>query len=186
MRLRFASVLLLAGCCQAERATDLEAVVTTDLGEFRFEFAPAKAPKHVAQFLELARQGFYDGSAFHRAVVGGLIQGGDPGLKDPKTPRELWGKGGRDVKMASEPSDLKHVRGTVSAVRVYDPNTDGTQFFICLSAMPALDPLYTPFGRVVEGLDIVEKISQVPVDEHNQTDKPVRILSVTIEQKKTR
>jgi peptidyl-prolyl cis-trans isomerase B (cyclophilin B) len=88
--------------------------------------------------------------------------------------------------MASEPSDLRHVRGIVSTVRTYDPNTDGTQFFICLSDMPALDALYTPFGRVVEGLDVVEKISKVPVDEHNQTDKPVRILSVTIEKTKTR
>jgi peptidyl-prolyl cis-trans isomerase B (cyclophilin B) len=181
--------LIASAWAQAATATataEFQAVVTTDMGTIRIELAADKAPNHVEKFIERAKAGYYDGSAFHRAVVGGLIQGGDPGLKDPKTPHELWGKGGRDVKMASEPSDLKHVRGTVSAVRVYDPNTDGTQFFICLSAMPALDQLYTPFGRVVEGLDIVEKISQVPVDEHNLADKPVRILSVTIEQKKTR
>jgi len=88
-------------------ANDLEAVVTTELGTFRFAFAPEKAPKHVEHFLTLARQGFYDGSAFHRVVSYGIIQGGDQLLKDAKTPRKLWGSGGLN-QLAGEFSYLKH------------------------------------------------------------------------------
>src|ERR1700744_1275570 len=88
---------------------DLEAVVTTDLGPFRFEFAPDKAPKHVEQFIRLARDGYYDGSAFHRVVMNGIIQGGDPLLKNPGTPRNLWGTGGLNM-LPAELSDMKHER----------------------------------------------------------------------------
>src|SRR5689334_16281654 len=77
----------------AEEAAQLEAVITTDLGVIRFEFFPDKAPKHVQQFIKLARSGFYDGSAFHRVIPRGIIQGGDPLLKDAKTPRNRWGTG---------------------------------------------------------------------------------------------
>src|ERR1051326_6776317 len=115
-----------------EPVNDLEAVVTTSLGTFRFELFPDKAPKHVEQFLRLARQGYYDGSAFHRAVLNGMIQGGDPLLKDVKTPRNLWGTGGLHM-LAGEMSDLKHERGVVSTVRIPDkPNSDGAQFFVCV------------------------------------------------------
>src|SRR5258706_16384929 len=75
-------------------STELEAVVTTDLGTFRFEFSSDKAPKHVEQFIARTRQGFYDGGAFHRVVANGIIQGGDPLLKNSKTPKALWGTGG--------------------------------------------------------------------------------------------
>lgn len=163
---------------------DLEAVVTTDLGTFRFEFAPDKAPKHVEQFVKLAREGYYDGSAFFRVVAGGIIQGGDPLLKNPKTPKNLWGTGGLNL-LPSEFSDLKHERGTVSTVRIPNkPDSDGSQFFVCVGPQPALDGQYSVFGRVVEGMDVVEKISQVPAGENGFTDKPVRIVKVTIEKKK--
>src|SRR5271166_4390847 len=101
----------------AQSPAELEAVVTTDHGSFRFEFAPDKAPKHVEQFIRLARQGYYDGSAFHRVVTNGIVQGGDPLLKNPKTPRNLWGSGGLNL-LAGEFSDLKHERGVVSTVRI--------------------------------------------------------------------
>src|SRR5947209_16996684 len=116
--MRFCLTLLLSSVALfAQSAADLEAVVTTDAGTFRFEFAPDKAPKHVEQFLKLARQGYYDGSAFHRVVANGIIQGGDPLLKDPKTARNLWGSGGLNL-MAAETSDLKHERGVVSTVHI--------------------------------------------------------------------
>jgi cyclophilin family peptidyl-prolyl cis-trans isomerase len=160
-------------------------VVATDLGAFRFEFAPDKAPKHVAQFIELARQGFYDGSAFHRVVAYGMIQGGDPLLKDPKTDRKLWGSGGLN-RLPSEFSDFKHERGVVSTVSIPNKaNSDGAQFFICVAPQPPLDGKYSAFGRVTEGMDVVEKISQSPNAEDGMVAKPVRIVKVTIEKKKT-
>jgi cyclophilin family peptidyl-prolyl cis-trans isomerase len=175
---------LVAGCQPSAPPADLEAVVATDLGTFRFEFAPDKAPKHVQQFLTLARQGYYDGSAFFRVVANGIIQGGDPLLKNPKTARNLWGSGGLNL-LAGETSDLKHERGVVSTVRIPDkPNSDSAQFFICLFPQPALDGQYSAFGRVTEGIDVVERISQVPTGSDGMTEKPVRILKVTIEKKK--
>ncbi len=175
---------VLAFAQQSPSPGQLEAVVTTDLGAFRFEFAADQAPKHVAQFLTLARQGYYDGSAFFRVVANGIIQGGDPLLKDPKTPRNLWGSGGLNL-LPREPSSLKHERGVVSTIRIPDkPDSDGAQFFVTLFPQPALDGQYTAFGRVTEGLDVVERISKTPIDSAGLTVTPVRILKVTIEKKK--
>jgi len=161
---------------------NLQAVVVTEFGTIRFELASDKAPKHVAAFVARAKEGYYNGSAFYR-VNSGLIQGGDPGLKDPATPREQWGKGGRDIKLADELNTLKHMRGVVSTVKQYDPNTDGPQFFVCLTDLPALDRTFTAFGTVLEGMDVADKISKVPVDETNFAKDPIRIISVTIEEK---
>src|ERR1700729_1356936 len=109
-------LFLLPAAAFSQPPAELEAVVTTDLGTFRFEFAPDKAPKHVEQFIRLAREGYYDGSAFHRVVLNGIIQGGDPLLKNPSTPRNLWGTGGLNM-LASEFNDMQHLRGVVSTVR---------------------------------------------------------------------
>ena len=168
----------------AEEAAQLEAVVTTDAGVIRFEFIPNKAPKHSQQFIKLARAGFYDGSAFHRVIPRGIIQGGDPQLKDPKTPRERWGAGALN-QIGDEFSDVKHIRGTVSTVRVPgQPNSGGAQFFICASAQPQLDGQFSAFGEVTEGLDIVERISLAPTDNNGLTVAPIKIASVRIEPKK--
>lgn len=185
MRTCWLAALLLCPCAWSQpSASDLEAMVSTEMGTFRFEFAPDKAPKHVEQFLKLAREGYYDGGAFHRMVANGIIQGGDPLLEDPKTPRNLWGTGGLNL-LASEFSDMKHERGVVSTVRIPNkPNSDGAQFFVCVSPQPVLDGQYSAFGRVTEGMDVVEKISQVPVGPDGAAVKPVRILKVTIEKKK--
>jgi cyclophilin family peptidyl-prolyl cis-trans isomerase len=173
-----------AAAAFGQSPSDLEAVVSTELGSFRFEFAPDKAPKHVEEFLKLARQGYYDGGAFHRVVANGMIQGGDPLLKDPKTPRNLWGSGGLNL-MGPELSDLKHERGVVSTVHIPNkPNSDGAQFFVCVSPQPVLDGQFSAFGRVTEGMAVVERISQVPIDQSGIVEKPVRILKVTIEKKK--
>ncbi len=186
--MRFAILILLAAIFAAEApAQDVlqnEAIVTTDVGVFRFEFAPDKAPRHVEQFVKLARQGYYDGSAFHRVVANGIIQGGDPLLKNPKTPRNLWGTGGLSL-LANEFSDMKHERGVVSSVSIPGKaNSEGSQFFVCVNAQPSLDGHFSTFGRVTEGMDVVERISQVPVGADGFVEKPVRILKVTIEKKK--
>ena len=168
----------------AQAPSDLEAVVTTSLGTFRFEFAADKAPVHVQEFIKRARSGYYDGSAFHRVVANGIIQGGDPLLKNPKTPKNLWGTGGLSL-LKNEFSDLKHERGIVSTVRIPGKdNTDGSQFFVCVFPQPPLDGQFSAFGRVNEGMDVVEKISRVPAGENGFTYEPVRIVSVTIEKKK--
>ena len=183
VRTVFLSLLLAAGAA-AQSPADLEAVVTTGLGTFRFEFAPEAAPKHVEHFIQLARQGYYDGSAFHRVVAWGIIQGGDPLLKDPKTPRNLWGTGGLN-QLAPEFSALKHERGVVSTVSIPGkPDSDGAQFFVCVAPQPALDGKFSAFGRVTEGMDVVEKISQTPVDSAGLAVTPVRLLKITIEKKK--
>ncbi len=175
---------LFAWCQPSPPPDDLEAVVTSDLGAFRFEFAADKAPKHVAQFLTLARQGYFDGSAFFRVVANGVIQGGDPLLKNPSTARALWGTGGLNL-LKAEFSDMKHERGVVSTVRVpAKPDSGGSQFFVCVSPQPQLDGQYSAFGRVTEGMDVVEKISQAPVDANGMTVTPVRLVKVTIEKKK--
>jgi cyclophilin family peptidyl-prolyl cis-trans isomerase len=178
-------LVALAPLALAQNAADLEAVVTTDLGSFRIQFFPEAAPKHVAQFFSYSQKGFYDGTAFFRAVANGVIQGGDPLLKNPATPRARWGTGGFNT-LPSEPSNLKHVRGTVSAVHLQNKaDSDGSQFFVCVSPQPALDGKYTVFGEVTEGMDVVEQISRVPVDENGLTQTPVRILKVSTEPKKT-
>jgi cyclophilin family peptidyl-prolyl cis-trans isomerase len=168
----------------AEPAPDsLEAEVTTDAGTFRFEFLGDKAPKHVANFIALARHGYYNGSAFHRAIPGGLIQGGDPLLKIATTPRNRWGAG-MGVPIASEATNATHEAGIVSAVAV--PNKagfDGVQFFVCVTPQYYLDGKYTPFGRVTEGMSVVKRISEMPPDDEGLLEKPVRIIKITIEPK---
>jgi cyclophilin family peptidyl-prolyl cis-trans isomerase len=187
MRIRRILPLLLplvAWCQPSPPPEDLEAVVTTGLGTFRFEFAADKAPKHVAQFLALARQGYYDGSAFFRVVANAIIQGGDPLLKDPKTARNLWGTGGLDL-LPSEISSLKNERGAVSAARIPNkPDSDGAQFFVCLYPQPSLDGQYTVFGHITEGIEVAQKISLAASAADGLTETPVRILKVAIEKKK--
>ncbi len=169
-----------------EEAANLEAVVTTELGTFRFEFYPDKAPKHVVNFIKLARQGYFDGSAFHRVIERAFIQGGDPLLKNPATPKDRWGTGGLNM-VPDEITDLKHVRGTVSAARIPGKaNSGGAQFFVTLYPINQFDGQYSSFGMVNEGLDVVEKISLVEADQTTHlTNTPVKILSVKIEPKKT-
>ncbi|HKG20337.1 MAG TPA: peptidylprolyl isomerase [Blastocatellia bacterium] len=168
-----------------EEAERLEAVITTDLGVIRFEFLPGKAPAHVEQFINTARAGEYDGSAFHRVIKRGIIQGGDPLLRSASTARDRWGTGGLN-KIADEFSDVKHLRGTVSTVRLPGrANSGGVQFFICASAQPSLDGQYSAFGQVTEGIEVVDKISLVPADAKQVAVEPVRIVSVRIEPKKT-
>ena len=178
-----------AGAAQKTAASEedssrLEAVITTELGAIRLEFFADKAPKHVQQFIKLARQGFYDGSAFHRVILKAIIQGGDPLLKNESTPRERWGTGGLN-QIPDEPSDLKHLRGTVSTVAIPGkPNSGGAQFFICASAQQQLDGLFSVFGQVTEGIDVVDKISAAATDEKQLTLTPVRIVSIRIEPKR--
>ncbi|GAB4367253.1 MAG: hypothetical protein OHK0021_10610 [Bryobacter sp.] len=170
------------GWAQDPKAT--EAVFETEMGRFRMEFLPEVAPKHVEFFLNKVKGGYYDGSAFHRVFARGLVQGGDPLLKDPKTKRELWGTGGLKL-LKSEFSDVKHERGIVSTVSIPGvADSEGAQFFVCLSPQTALDGKYSVFARVTEGIEVVEKISEVPAGEGGVVEKPVRIVKAYLDKKK--
>jgi cyclophilin family peptidyl-prolyl cis-trans isomerase len=144
------------------------AVVETGYGKFKIRFYDDIAPKHVAHFKELARQGFYDGLGFHRVIADGIIQGGDPTTRGNN--RELWGMGEPGQKtVEAEFGTRPFVRGTVGAARKgNDINSATSQFFICLDARPEWNGKYTVFGEVYSGLGTVQAISKAPTDESGQ------------------
>jgi len=144
-------------------APGTEAVVETAKGQFTIRLLPEVAPKHVALFAKTARAGAYDGTTFHRVIMGGIIQGGDPLTKDPAK-ASLYGTGGLGL-LSAEFSDRPFVRGTVAAVRKpSSPDSGGRQFFVCLQDQPSLKGQYTIFGEVVSGMEVVDQISTTPVD----------------------
>lgn len=156
-----------------------QAVLETSAGTIVIQLLPEAAPNHVGYFMKLAREGTYNGSVFHRAVKLGIIQGGDPLSRDPGK-RVLYGTGGLGV-LKAEPNPEKHTRGAVSAVlQPGKPDSGGAQFFICIADQPTLDGQYTVFGRVLEGLDIAEKISQAPTDSEGRLTDRIEIKSVTV------
>jgi cyclophilin family peptidyl-prolyl cis-trans isomerase len=154
-----------------------EVVVETDAGSFVIRLRPDLAPAHVAHFLKTARAGGYDHTTFHRIIAGGIIQGGDPLSKDPAKAK-LYGTGGLSLLKAEiTPGDF--VRGVVAAARKPSGlHTGGSQFFVVLREQPALKGQYTIFGEVVEGMDIVDKISLTPVEGDRPLSR-VEIRSVT-------
>ena len=157
-----------------EEFKKLQAVLETSMGEIVIEFYPEKAPAHVNYFANLVKSGFYNGTAFHRVIFHGIIQGGDPLSKDPSK-RGLYGTGGLR-KLKAEFNDTPHIRGTVSAVLFPgEPNSAGSQFFICVSDQPSLNRQYTAWGNVVEGMSVVDKISEVPADANQMAKDRVEI-----------
>jgi peptidyl-prolyl cis-trans isomerase B (cyclophilin B) len=144
-------------------AKTLEAVVETDAGEFVIRLLPEVAPRHVRHFVQTARQGGYDRTAFHRIIPGGIVQGGDPYTKDPRK-KALYGKGGLG-RLKAEFSDRPFVRGVVGAARrPSSPDSGGSQFFVCLRDQASLKGQYTLFGEIVSGLAVLDRIGETPVD----------------------
>ncbi|CAN5375513.1 peptidylprolyl isomerase [soil metagenome] len=138
-------------------------ILHTNLGDITVEFFFDKAPKHVAAFLKLVREGFYNGIRFHRVIPGFMIQGGDPNTKDLGK-KGAWGTGGPGYSLPAEFNDVKHDRGVLSAARSSDPNSAGSQFFLMVKNSPHLDRQYSAFGKVSEGMDVVDKIVALPRD----------------------
>ncbi len=156
-----------------------QAVIATDRGEIVLQLLPEKAPNHVGHFIETAQKGGYDGTTFHRAVKFGILQGGDPLSKDPAQ-KAKYGTGGLNL-LQAEPNDEKHTRGAVSAVLVPgNPNSAGTQFFICITDQAALDGQFTVFARVVDGLEVAQAMSAEPTDANGMLTDRLTITSVTI------
>jgi peptidyl-prolyl cis-trans isomerase B (cyclophilin B) len=159
--------------------TGKQAVVTTTLGAFVIDLRPDLAPNHVGYFIKLAREGTYAGTIFHRVIRLGIIQGGDPLSKDPAKAK-LYGTGGLGV-LRAEIGAEQHTRGAVSAVlQPGRPDSAGSQFFVAVSDQPALDGKYTIFGRVSEGMDVVQRISEAPADGEGRPLERIAITSVEI------
>jgi len=161
-----------------QEMTNKQAVVNTSAGTFVIDLRPDLAPNHVGYFMKLAREGAFNGTTFHRAIRMGIIQGGDPLSKDPGKSAE-YGKGGLGM-LKAEFSRERATRGAVAAVlQPGRPDSAGSQFFVCVSDQPQLDGQYTIFGRVAEGMDVVQKISEAPATD-GRVDARLEIASVTI------
>ncbi len=126
------------------------ATIRTVHGDIVFKFYPNEAPNTVTRISQLISEGFYDGLTFHRVVPNFVVQGGDP---------QGTGTGGSGQKLKAEFNDIQHVRGTVAMARAQDINSADSQFYIALSTLPHLDGQYTVFGQVVEGLELLDKIT---------------------------
>ncbi len=152
------------------------AIINTKFGEIEIEFFPDKAPKHVANFIKLAKSGFYNGTIFHRVIPGFMIQGGDPNTKD-QTNKAAYGMGGPGYNVNAEFNDIQHKRGIVSMARANDPNSAGSQFYIVVENSFFLDRQYTVFGQVIKGMGVADKIVNQPRDNR---DLPVQRVEMTV------
>lgn len=158
---------------------DEVAVIKTSEGTMVAEFWPDVAPKTVENFETLAKKGFYDGTAFHRVIKGFMIQGGDPLTKD-ESQQDRWGTGGPGYQIKAEFNKKGHVRGVLSMARSSDPNSAGSQFFICHGDPHFLDGQYTTFGKLISGDDVLEKIATTATGQNDRPVKRVNIDSIKI------
>ena len=158
---------------EIERMKQTTAVLETKFGDITLRFFPEVAPKHVNSFIELANSGFYDGTTFHRVVPGFVIQGGDPNSKSED--RSKHGTGGPGYTLEAEFSNLPHKRGILSMARAANPDSAGSQFFICVADAAFLDGQYTVFGEVREGMDVVDEIVAQPKDSSDNPNERVEI-----------
>ncbi len=159
-------------------ANDVAVINTTD-GTMVIAFWPNEAPKTVANFEKLARQGFYDGTCFHRIIKGFMIQGGDPLTKDASQ-EAAWGTGGPGYTIDAEFNDHSHQYGVISMARSADPNSAGSQFFICDGNASFLDHHYTAFGHLIKGGDVLDKIADTPCGPNGggESSKPLQRVGV--------
>jgi peptidyl-prolyl cis-trans isomerase B (cyclophilin B) len=156
------------------------AIIETKFGEIELELLADKAPGHVKNFTDLAKKGFYDGTTFHRVIPGFMIQGGDPNTKDVNASRAQHGTGGPGYMIKAEFNDTAHKRGVLSMARSTDPNSAGSQFFICVADSGFLDKQYSAFGRVVRGIEVADQIVNAGRDSKDnpkdRIDMKVRVV----------
>ena len=155
------------------------AVIETTKGTIKIKFFPDVAFGHVDNFKELAGKCFYDGTLFHRVIPGFMIQGGCPNSKEDD--RDAHGTGGPGYNVRQEFSKMKHKRGIVSMARAADPNSAGSQFFICVADSFFLDGQYTIFGEVIEGMDVVDEIVAAPRDGRDNPRERIEMKKVSIQ-----
>ncbi|MDQ3280722.1 MAG: peptidylprolyl isomerase [Acidobacteriota bacterium] len=150
----------------------------TTAGEIDIRFFPDVAPNHVKNFIDLAQQGFYNGTKFHRIIPGFMIQGGDPNSVSGSP--NSWGTGGSPNRLRAEFNSVPHKRGIVSMARSSDPNSASSQFFIVTSDSTFLDNQYTVFGQVTKGMDVADKIVNSPKGANDRPNDPTSITRIVI------
>ena len=155
-----------------------EVTIKTNFGSIKFNLLPELAPETVRNFSKLAKSGFYNETLFHRVIPGFMIQGGDPNTKSPD--KSMWGQDGPGYNLKAEFSSRSHLRGIVSMARATDPDSAGSQFFVVTSDSTFLDKQYTVFGQVVEGMEVADKIVNLPRDGNDCPEQEVKMLEVTI------
>jgi len=165
---------------EMKKMPETKAVIETKFGNMEIRFFPDVAPKHVNNFIELAKKGFYDGTIFHRVIPGFMIQGGDPNSKSPD--KSQHGMGGPGYMVKAEFNEKLHKRGTLSMARSGQPDSAGSQFFICVADAPFLDRQYTVFGEVVSGMEVVDKIVSQPRDPRDNPNERIEMKVKVIEQ----
>ena len=161
---------------EVKKMSEQRAIIHTNLGDITLKFFPDVAPNHVNNFIELAKKGFYNGTTFHRVVPRFVIQGGDPNSKN--TDRSKHGMGGPGYQLKAEFNKKAHRRGTLSMARSANPDSAGSQFFICVADVPSLDGQYTVFGEVVKGIEVVDKIVSQARDGN---DNPKERIEMTVD-----
>ena len=160
-------------------ASNEVAVIKTNEGDMVIQFWTDAAPKTVENFKKLSRAGFYDGTIFHRIVKNFMIQGGDPLSKDPSK-EDRYGSGGPGYKIKAEFNDHSHERGVISMAREPEPDSAGSQFFICLAPVTRLDHQYTTFGKLIKGDDVLENIGAAEVSRNSsgEMSKPTQRIVI--------
>ena len=164
---------------EIKKMAETKAVIETKFGTIELKFFPEVAPNHVNNFIELAKKGFYDGTTFHRVIPGFMIQGGDPNSKDPD--KSKHGMGGPGYTITAEFNDKPHRKGTLSMARAANPDSAGSQFFICVADAPFLNKQYTVFGEVVSGMDVADKIVSQPRDPRDNPNERIEMKVKIVE-----
>jgi peptidyl-prolyl cis-trans isomerase B (cyclophilin B) len=155
------------------------AIIHTTAGDLTLEFWPDVAPRTVDNFLKLARENFYNGTAFHRIIKGFMIQGGCPNSKQGA--RGMPGTGGPGYQIKAEFNNRSHVKGVISMARSQDVNSAGSQFFICHGDAAFLNNNYTAFGKLVDGEKVLDQIAATPCTGPERSSPTVRIEITSVE-----
>jgi peptidyl-prolyl cis-trans isomerase B (cyclophilin B) len=166
---------------EIKKMATTKAVIETKFGNITLKFFPDVAPGHVKNFIDLAKKGFYDGTTFHRVIPGFMIQGGDPNSKDAD--KRKHGMGGPGYTIKAEFNDKPHTRGTLSMARAQNPDSAGSQFFICVKDSSFLNRQYTVFGEVESGMEVVDKIVSQPRDPNDNPNERIEMKVKIIEAK---
>ena len=153
-------------------------IIKTSFGNIKFNLLSDIAPETVRNFSQLVKSGFYNGTLFHRIIPGFMIQGGDPNTKDPD--KSTWGQGGPGYNLKAEFNSRSHLRGIISMARANDPDSAGSQFFIVTSDSTFLDRQYTVFGEVVDGMEVADKIVNLPRDANDCPKQEAKMLEVIV------